>query len=161
MHVEHVRILTESDVDLPHRYHRNCKRDKDIEAGEILDRYLNGPEERYEARWIPRQRILTCLRSQCRWFSGRLEITTMVVHPAYWNRGHASKLTKWCMALAEVDHTGIGVSATPMGHGLFQSMGFEEKEVVEVEGYEGHPESISLWIGVCDPRMADAKRVAS
>lgn len=85
----------------------------------------------------------------------------MVVHPAYWDRGHASKLTKWCMALAEVDHAGIGVSATPMGRQLFERMGFEEKQVVDVEGYNGHPESISLWIGVRDPQMADARRLAS
>ena len=83
----------------------------------------------------------------------------MVVHPAYWHRGHASKLTKWCMTLAEVDHTGIGVSAAPTGRKLFQHMGFEEKEVVDIEGYKRHPEGISLWIGVRDPEMKKEKGV--
>ena len=79
----------------------------------------------------------------------------MVVHPAYWRNGHASKLTEWCMALAEIDHTGIGVSATPLGRRLFQGMGFEEKEIVDIKGYDGHPETISLWIGVRDPEEKD------
>ncbi len=48
------------------------------------------------------------------------------------------------MALAEIDHTGIGVSATPLGRKLFQGMGFEEKEIVDIKGYDRHPESISL-----------------
>ncbi len=81
----------------------------------------------------------------------------MVVHPAYWQRGHASELTRWCMALAEVDHAGIGVSATPMGRKLFHHMGFKGKEVVEIKGYCGHPGSISLWIGVRDPDMAEGE----
>ncbi len=64
------------------------------------------------------------------------------------------------MALAEADHAGVGVSATPMGRKLFQHLGFEEKEVVDVEGYDAHPESISLWIGVRDPERANAKEFA-
>ena len=54
------------------------------------------------------------------------------------------------MELASMDHTGIGVSATPMGKGLFEHIGFIEKQVVEVKGYEGHRGSIKLWIGIYD-----------
>lgn len=79
-----------------------------------------------------------------------MEITTIVVHPAYWHQGNGTKLARWCMELASMDHTGIGVSATPMGKGLFEHIGFIEKQVVEVKGYEGHRGSIKLWIGIYD-----------
>jgi len=82
----------------------------------------------------------------------------MVMHPAYWHRGHASELTTWCMRLAEINNVGIGVSATPVGRKLFHSLGFVEKEIVEIEGYEDHPNSISLWIGVYDPEIDGGKR---
>lgn len=146
---------------MPSDYPSNCRRDKEAEAGNLLDRYLKGPEDRYKSRQNSCNNTLMSLRCERRWFSGRLEISTMVVHPAYWQRGHASELTRWCTALAEVDHTGIGVSATPMGRKLFSHMGFKEKEVVDIEGYSGHPESISLWIGVRDPDMEEGKRSMS
>ncbi len=82
----------------------------------------------------------------------------MVTHPAYWHRGHASELTKWCIRLAEIDNIGLGVSAAPIGRELFHSLGFVEKEIVEIEGYEDHPNTISLWIGVYDPEIEAGKR---
>lgn len=61
------------------------------------------------------------------------------------------------MRLAEANNVRIGVSATPMGRELFHPLGFVEKELVEIEGYQNHPENIALWIGVYDPETDERK----
>lgn len=47
-----------------------------------------------------------------------------VTHPAYWRRGHAGKLTRWGLALSQLDGVDQGVLATSMGAAFFQSVGF-------------------------------------
>lgn len=83
-----------------------------------------------------------------------MELSTMVVHPAYWRRGHGSTLANWCVQLADMDDVVVAVSAASMGQLLFEHVGFKLVEKVEVPGYDQHPESISLWIGVREKLQA-------
>ncbi len=34
---------------MPSDYSFNCRRDKEAEAGDLLDRYLKGPENKYKS----------------------------------------------------------------------------------------------------------------
>ncbi|KAE9364264.1 hypothetical protein N431DRAFT_388255, partial [Stipitochalara longipes BDJ] len=55
-----------------------------------------------------------------------------IVHPAYWRCGHAKRLMRWGLTLAEFDGAKIGVSTEPSGDAkeLYLSLGFvkDEKE---------------------------------
>jgi hypothetical protein len=75
----------------------------------------------------------------------------VVVHPRYWNRGHGTTLVKWMNDLADIDQEGLAVAAAKMGVGLFQHLGYRLKEVVEIKGYDRHPESIFSWLGYREP----------
>jgi hypothetical protein len=48
----------------------------------------------------------------------------LVAHPAYWQRGHCSKLTKWALQLAGREKVEVGVVATRMGVRFFKKIGF-------------------------------------
>jgi GNAT superfamily N-acetyltransferase len=85
-----------------------------------------------------------------------MKLSTLAVHPAYWKRGHGGRLIKWCTDLADMDHEVLAVSAQKMSIGLYERARFECREYVEVEGYERHPNSIFLWIGLRDP-VVDGK----
>jgi GNAT superfamily N-acetyltransferase len=82
-----------------------------------------------------------------RLLSQKFKITTMATHPAYWSRGHASKLANWGLELADIDGVAAGVSAARMGAPFFSHLGFKLDEVVEVKGYKRQPESLFVWIG--------------
>jgi GNAT superfamily N-acetyltransferase len=75
----------------------------------------------------------------------------VVVHPRYWRRGHGTALVKWMNDLADIDQEGLAVAAAKMGVELFQHVGYRLKEVVEISGYDRHPESIFSWLGYRDP----------
>lgn len=79
-----------------------------------------------------------------------MDITSIVVHPAYWRQGHAETMTKWMLQMIKGDGKSACVSAAPMGAKLFKAEGFKWVADVEVEGYEKHPEPVKLWFGVCD-----------
>ena len=61
-----------------------------------------------------------------------MRLSTLAVHPAYWRRGHASRLVSWCTSLADMDDVPIGVSAAPMGAKVAVKAGFEERETVRI-----------------------------
>lgn len=122
-------------------------RDHSREAVKFLTRFLYGPERMYS---MSKHRLLEffILLTKRRWLHDRLEIVTIVVHPAYWREGHGSKLARWCMQLAAADSIGLGVSAVRMGRDLFCHLGFEDVEVVSVVPHE--KKLLSLWICVLD-----------
>jgi N-acetylglutamate synthase-like GNAT family acetyltransferase len=66
----------------------------------------------------------------------------MVVHPAYWNRGHGSTLARWGVKLAQMDHVDQGVIATSMGVDLFKHIGFDQIAELQVGGDEKTPEGV-------------------
>ncbi|KAF2272938.1 uncharacterized protein EI97DRAFT_445388 [Westerdykella ornata] len=89
-----------------------------------------------------------------RHLAGLMRLSTLAVHPAYWRRGHATRLVSWCMRLADAEAAPIGISAAPMGASIAVQAGFEEREVVSFRGEL--PRSVlsvdvRLWIGVRPP----------
>ena len=87
----------------------------------------------------------------CRSFKDSIFINFMAIHPAYFRRGHGLTMAKWCVALADMDGISIGASSVPAARTLVATLGFQEREVVEVPGYKDHPEGISFSIGKRDP----------
>lgn len=73
-----------------------------------------------------------------------------VVHPAYWRRGHGSRMVKWMLELASTDRVGMGVTASSMGREVFLSLGFKRVELVMIPGYDAHPEPLEAWLGIRD-----------
>lgn len=55
---------------------------------------------------------------------------TLVVHPAYWRRGHGTALVNWGMELARLDRVKQGVIAACMGEKLYLSRGYEKLDDV-------------------------------
>lgn len=64
----------------------------------------------------------------------------LVVHPAYWRRGHGEALVRWSLALADADGIKQGVSATPMGVKLYERLGYKPVDECVVPGDEDDAE---------------------
>ena len=79
-----------------------------------------------------------------RHFQGLSAMERTVIHPAYWRRGHGSKLTKWGTDFADIDGVDQGVSATSMGAILFRHMGFQNITTVNNDGDEEDPRGLSF-----------------
>ncbi|KAF2676405.1 hypothetical protein K458DRAFT_322048 [Lentithecium fluviatile CBS 122367] len=122
-HKRHGQFLPE-DASQPPDDPEDRKRDSFPDALKLVDRALKGPEEK--------------------WLKGHMEILSLGVHPAYWKIGHGHELAKWCLALADMDKVPTCVSASPMGARLCKSLGFVEKELVLIDGYEHYPEPIDI-----------------
>jgi hypothetical protein len=50
----------------------------------------------------------------------------VVVHPAYWRRGHGTTMVKWGMKLADTDRVRQGVVAAKMGEKLYLSLNYSK-----------------------------------
>jgi GNAT superfamily N-acetyltransferase len=50
----------------------------------------------------------------------------LVVHPAYWRRGHGTALLDWGMQLGSLDLVKQGVIAADMGEKLYLSKGYKK-----------------------------------
>ena len=71
----------------------------------------------------------------------------VVVHPAYWRRGHGTTLVRWGKALADLDGMDQAVSATDMGEKLYVPLGYHKVDEVRVEDSAGRsPRSVSVGI---------------
>lgn len=70
--------------------------------------------------------------AKAKYLAGNMRLSTLAVHPAYWRRGHATRLVSWCTSLADMDDVPIGVSAAPMGAVVAAQAGFEEKETIRI-----------------------------
>ncbi|KAK0659159.1 hypothetical protein QBC41DRAFT_384663 [Cercophora samala] len=66
-------------------------------------------------------------------------VSMIVVHPAYWRRGHGTRLATWARDLARMNRIPQCVSAAPMSQGLFMSLGFEKVDEIVAEGDEDDP----------------------
>ena len=84
-------------------------------------------------------------------------MNVVVVHPAYWRKGHGSDLVKWGMALTDMDKSTQGVIAADMGTKLYTSLGFETLSVTHVEGDNRTPEGLVNTI----MRYGEASKKAS
>lgn len=132
----------------------------------------------YHVQTEPRQQRDQCTKggelyseatapAKAKYLTGQMRLTTLAVHPAYWQHGHGTRLTNWCIRLADLDQVPVGVSAAKMGVKVFAKAGFQEEVKVHIDGYELPDESrdsfgcgeeepanvtpIELWIGVRRP----------
>jgi len=128
----------------------DLERDKDQEVVAAFRKAKNLAKERCFQK--PYSAIECRLTHGTRWFSNRLELSSIAVHPAYWRSGHGTALTKWVMDLVDALGEDIGVSASPMSRILFQRAGFQLAELVKIPGCRNHPDPIDLWFGVRDQK---------
>jgi N-acetylglutamate synthase-like GNAT family acetyltransferase len=71
----------------------------------------------------------------------------VVVHPAYWRRGHGTTLVNWGKSLADLDRIGKGVVAADMGEKLYASLGYQKLDEVSMEDITGpSPHNVSVGI---------------
>ncbi|KAL6399312.1 hypothetical protein AUP68_17858 [Ilyonectria robusta] len=66
----------------------------------------------------------------------------IVVHPAYWRRGHGSAVARRGVALSDIDQLDQGVAATSMGAKLFKHVGYEWLTDLHVKGDDTNPEGV-------------------
>ncbi|KAL2672557.1 hypothetical protein Neosp_013270 [[Neocosmospora] mangrovei] len=78
-----------------------------------------------------------CEAAEEQYFQSLATMEMVVVHPAYWRRGHGGRLVRWGIDLAKVDNVCQGVIAAEMGKSLYLSLGYEELEDLHVGGDEG------------------------
>ncbi|KAF2036376.1 hypothetical protein EK21DRAFT_52303 [Setomelanomma holmii] len=115
---------------------KDRRRDQSVEAMEIYASATNPVKLRYLA--------------------GNMRLSTLAVAPAYWRRGHATRLVRFCTQVADFDDALLGISATPHGMIVAAKAGFQECETICIahltvhEAREDSPEAadVSLWIGV-------------
>ncbi|KAF2005269.1 hypothetical protein P154DRAFT_356773 [Amniculicola lignicola CBS 123094] len=99
--------------------------------------------ERYNAATAP---------AKSKFLARKMRLSTLAVHPAYWKRGHATRLVSWCTRLADLDNLPLGISAAPMGAKIAASAGFKEDEIVRIEqeNVQGDSSSqgcpVELWV---------------
>jgi GNAT superfamily N-acetyltransferase len=82
----------------------------------------------------------------CRYFKGYSTMEMLVVHPAYWNRGHGARLAKWGMQLADVDRVKQGVIAAKMGTELYNQLGYKLLTDLRWDGDEETPEGLTVSV---------------
>ncbi|RSL79627.1 hypothetical protein CEP52_017498 [Fusarium oligoseptatum] len=76
-----------------------------------------------------------CEAAEKQYFQGLATMEMVVVHPAYWKRGHGRRLVRWGIDLAEIDGVCQGVIAAEMGKSLYLSLGYEELEDLQFDGF--------------------------
>ncbi|CAH0051750.1 unnamed protein product [Clonostachys solani] len=80
-----------------------------------------------------------CDAAEEKYFEGHQLVDMVVVHPAYWRRGHGTSLVKWGKALADVDRVNQGVIAADMGEKLYTSLGYGKLDDVRAVSEDGPP----------------------
>ncbi|OAG07110.1 uncharacterized protein CC84DRAFT_1204701 [Paraphaeosphaeria sporulosa] len=93
--------------------------------------------------------------AKIRYLQGQMRLSTLAVHPAYWNRGHATRLVGYITRLADLDGVPLGISAVPQGAIVAARAGFEERELVRVKQACVHKETnvaeVELWVAIRRP----------
>jgi hypothetical protein len=67
----------------------------------------------------------------------------VVVHRAYWKRGHSTRMAAWARDLSRLDQVPQCVSSAVMSQGLFLSLGFRRVCTITAEGDENDSEGVS------------------
>lgn len=70
----------------------------------------------------------------------------LVVHPAYWKRGHGSTLVKWGLEISKIDGVAMGVIGPDMGVNLYKSLGFKPLIDLVYEGNDLMPEGLKMGV---------------
>lgn len=83
----------------------------------------------------------------------------LVVHPAYWKRGHGRSLTGWGMELAKIDGVQQGVIAAEMGKAVYGAMGFKNLEDLHWDGDDIVPQGLTVSAMLFNPNESTGKEV--
>ncbi|KAI0199893.1 hypothetical protein F4808DRAFT_461288 [Astrocystis sublimbata] len=105
----------------------------------------SGGLERDKNTWRIDQLDTACDFAEQKYLDGYQMMDMLVVHPAYWRRGHGSSLTKWGMALADRDHVNQGVVAAGMGKQLFLKLNYSRLAEVHARDNK-NPAEIAVGI---------------
>ncbi|KAF2447072.1 hypothetical protein P171DRAFT_384125 [Karstenula rhodostoma CBS 690.94] len=93
--------------------------------------------------------------AKARYLHGQMKLSTLAVHPAYWRRGHATRLVGYITRLADLEGVSLGISAVPQGAIIAARAGFEERELVRVKRACARKETkaaeVELWVAVRRP----------
>ena len=76
----------------------------------------------------------------------------VVVHPAYWRRGHGTALVKWGMGIADIDLVKQSVIAADMGAKLYLALGYSKATDVHADGDEEAPDGITCTVATYEPK---------
>ena len=87
-----------------------------------------------------------------RYFGGYALMEMVVVHPAYWNRGHGSRLVRWGMALSDMDQCRQGVIAADMGAKLYLQLGYEKLCDVQLDDDQNAVEGVTIVLAKYVPK---------
>ncbi|KAM0418812.1 hypothetical protein ACHAPT_012253 [Fusarium lateritium] len=87
-----------------------------------------------------------CGVAEVKYFKGLPTMEMVVVHPAYWKRGHGGRLTQWGIQLSKLDNVFQGVIAAKMGKTLYTSLGFENLEDLRIEGDDIVPQGVEVSV---------------
>ncbi|KAJ8129180.1 hypothetical protein O1611_g4452 [Lasiodiplodia mahajangana] len=87
---------------------------------------------RDKKEWRVEQLDADCDAAEKKHLSGDQLMDMVVVHPAYWKRGHGTTLVKWGMSMADLDHVDQGVVAAKMGEQLYLKLGYTKLAEVHV-----------------------------
>ncbi|MCJ1448074.1 MAG: hypothetical protein MMC23_008587 [Stictis urceolatum] len=83
-----------------------------------------------------------------KWFKGLVELDMLATHPAYWGRGHGSKLVRWGLEYSRLNGVGQGVVGPPMGMRVYLKSGFVLKDKMTWDGDEITPEGLGKEVAV-------------
>lgn len=104
----------------------------------------------YDYRDLDRERsaklMAVAIAAEEKYIPGLPTVERMLVHPAYWNRGHGIAMAKWGAALTQVDHVSQGVVANKKGSALFSQAGYNLLTHFGVEGDETCPKGVKFAI---------------
>jgi hypothetical protein len=70
----------------------------------------------------------------------------VVVHPAYWRRGHGATMVRWGLELAELDGVNNGVFGSIMGKKLYLSLNYKEVGVIKLQDEKNPLEMVELAV---------------
>lgn len=68
----------------------------------------------------------------------------LVVHPAYWRRGHGTRLVRFGIDLAEKSKVNQGVVAARMGTRLYRKLGYQDIKTIHLEGDARVPDGVEV-----------------
>ena len=136
---------------------RNENRDKNVEHVKQLEEEVGPVEERY-APSTPHYEFDRDHRHVHRCFKGLATMEMLVVHPAYWSRGHGTALVGWGLKLAEADGIQQGVLAVGMGAELYPKLGYEPLLELCFEGDEDSPQGLVVKAFIYNPRKQGGEK---
>ena len=82
-------------------------------------------------------------------------MSTLVVHPAYGRKGHATELIKWSTQLCDLNHFSQGVSAADMAIKLYKKLGYGKRATTQI-GNDDDPGKVWSELLVYPPKSVTA-----